>query len=107
MTFAPAGREDRAVPLAFAALALLVHLPALGCYGWFRDELYYVACSRHLAWGYVDDPPLSIALLALWRFLFGDGLAVMRLAPALAHALTVLVVGRIARDLGGGRFAQA
>jgi len=107
MTSAPAGREDRAVPLAFAALALLVHLPALSRYDWFRDELYYVACSRHLAWGYVDHPPLSIALLALWRFLFGDGLAVMRLAPALAHALTVLVVGRIARDLGGGRFAQA
>jgi 4-amino-4-deoxy-L-arabinose transferase-like glycosyltransferase len=100
-------RGDRAVPLGLAALALLLHLPALARYGWFRDELYYVACSRHLAWGYVDHPPLSIGLLALWRFLFGDGLAVMRLAPALAHALTVLVVGRIARDLGGGRFAQA
>ena len=94
------------MPLGFAALALLVHLPFLTRYGWFRDELYYVACARHLAWGYVDHPPLSIALLALWRFLFGDGLAIMRLAPALAHALTVLVVGRIARDLGGGRFAQ-
>jgi 4-amino-4-deoxy-L-arabinose transferase-like glycosyltransferase len=91
--------------LLFAALALLFHLPVLGRYGWFRDELYYVACSRHLAWGYVDHPPLSIGLLAAWRFLFGDALAVMRLVPALAHALTVLVVGRIAQDLGGGRFA--
>lgn len=106
-TSATAGREDRAVPLGCAALALLVHLPVLARYGWFRDELYYVACTRHLAWGYVDHPPLSIALLALWRLLFGDGLAVMRLAPALAHALTVLVVGRLARELGGGRFAQA
>jgi hypothetical protein len=104
---APAGREDRGVPLLFAALALAVHLPVLARYGWFRDELYYVACSKHLAWGYVDHPPLSIGLLALWRLLFGDGLAVMRLVPALAHALTVLVVGRIAQDLGGGRFALA
>ena len=103
----PPGRDDRAVPLGFAALALAVHLPVLARYGWFRDELYYVACSRRLAWGYVDHPPLSIGLLALWRFLFGDGLAIMRLVPALAHALTVLVVGRLARDLGGGRFAQA
>jgi len=95
------------LPFTFAALAFLVHLPALGRYGWFRDELYYVACSHHLAWGYVDHPPLSIAVLALWRFLVGDGLAVMRLVPALAHALTVLIVGRIARDLGGGRFALA
>ena len=97
----------RAVPLSLAVLALLVHLPALAHYGWFRDELYYVACSKHLAWGYVDHPPLSIALLALWRFLLGGGLVVMRLFPALAHAGAVLLVGRIARDLGGGRFAQA
>jgi hypothetical protein len=97
----------RVVPLSLAVLALLVHLPALAQYGWFRDELYYVACSKHLAWGYVDHPPLSIALLALWRFLLGGGLVVMRLFPALAHAGAVLLVGRIARDLGGGRFAQA
>jgi hypothetical protein len=107
MRSVPAVREDRAVPLVFATLALVLHLPVLARYGWFRDELYYVACSKHLAWGYVDHPPLSIGLLALWRLLFGDALAVMRLVPALAHALTVLVVGRIARDLGGGRFAQA
>ena len=99
-----AERGDRAAPLWFAALALVVHLPALARYGWFRDELYYVACSKHVAWGYVDQPPLSIAVLALWRFLFGDSLAIVRFAPALAHALTVLVIGRIARDLGGGRF---
>lgn len=97
----------RVLPVAFAGLALFLHLPALTRYGWFRDELYYVACSRHPAWGYVDHPPLSIALLTLWRFLFGDGLAVMRLAPALAHAFTVLVVGRLTRELGGGRFAMA
>ena len=107
MRSASAERKDRAVPLLFAALALVVHLPVLARYGWFRDELYYVACSRHLAWGYVDHPPFSIGLLAAWRFLFGDALAVMRIAPALAHALTVLVVGRIAQDLGGGRFALA
>ena len=33
-------------------------------YGLFRDELYYLACARHLDWGYVDHPPLSIVVLA-------------------------------------------
>jgi hypothetical protein len=108
MNPAARARQDGGIlPILFPALALLVHLPALTHYGWFRDELYYVACSKHLAWGYVDQPPLSLVLLALWRFLFGDGLAAMRILAALAQALSVFVIGRVARELGGGRFAQA
>ena len=30
--------------------------------GYFRDELYYLACTRRMAWGYVDHPPLCVAL---------------------------------------------
>ena len=70
-------REVMVVALGLVAL----HATALARYGWFRDELYYVACAQHLAWGYVDQPPLSIAVLALVRALFGDAwLAVLRLA---------------------------
>jgi hypothetical protein len=45
--------------------ALLVHLLTNGRYGYFRDELYYIACARHFDFGYVDQPPLSILLLRL------------------------------------------
>jgi 4-amino-4-deoxy-L-arabinose transferase-like glycosyltransferase len=75
-------------------------------YGLFRDELYYLACADHLAWGYVDQPPLSIAVLALVRALGGDALLVVRLVPALLGGALVLIVGRIARVLGGGATAQ-
>ncbi|RPJ74804.1 MAG: phospholipid carrier-dependent glycosyltransferase, partial [Acidobacteria bacterium] len=94
-------------PLGFAALKLLLHALAITNYGYFRDELYYLACSRHLAWGYVDQPPFSIAVLAGVGALLGHSLPALRLLPALSGAATILLVGLIVRELGGGRFAQA
>uniref|UniRef100_A0A832MJ55 Glycosyltransferase RgtA/B/C/D-like domain-containing protein n=1 Tax=Eiseniibacteriota bacterium TaxID=2212470 RepID=A0A832MJ55_UNCEI len=93
--------------LGVAAAAFALHLAALTRYGWFRDELYYAASTSRLDWGYVDHPPLSIAVLALVRAVGGDGLAPIRLAAALAGAATVFLTGALARRLGGGAFAQA
>jgi 4-amino-4-deoxy-L-arabinose transferase-like glycosyltransferase len=99
-------------PLALAGLlgvaALLVALLLLvaGRYGYHRDELYFLVASRHLAWGYVDQPPLTPALAGLARLLFGDWLPGLRLLPALAVGALVVVTGLIARELGGGRAAQ-
>ncbi len=78
---------------------------ALSGYGYFIDEFYYIACSKHLAFGYVDHPPLSVLLLAVSRALFGDSLSALRLFPALASAGTVLMTGLTVRLLGGSRVA--
>ena len=78
--------SQSAIIVFFSALALLVHLLTNGRYGYFRDELYYIACGRHLAFGYVDQPPLSILLLRLSQVLLGDSLFAIRLLPALAGA---------------------
>ena len=90
--------------IAAGALVLLMLLA--GRYGYHRDELYFVAASKHLAWGYVDQPPLSVALVWLARRLFGDSLYGLRLFPALAFAVAVVLAGLTARELGGRRFAQ-
>ena len=90
--------------LALAKTAL--HLATIANYGYFRDELYYLACADHLAWGYVDHPPFSIAVLAVTRSLLGDSLLAIRLPVVLAGAATVVLTGWLARELGGGRFAQ-
>jgi hypothetical protein len=97
-----------AVVAALALAKLVLHLATTGLfgYGYFRDELYYLACSRHLAWGFVDLPPLFPALTALVRLSLGEGLLATRLVPALAGAALVLMTGLMARDLGGRRFAQ-
>jgi len=84
----------------FSAIALLVHLLTNGRYGYFRDELYYLACARHLDFGYVDQPPLSILLLRFSEALFGDSLLAIRVLPALAGAATVALTGLIAHELG-------
>jgi hypothetical protein len=102
-------RENRGSPatlLALVAGVVLAHAPAMARYGWFRDELYYVSCARRLAWGYVDQPPLSIAILAAWRLLVGDSLVGMRLLPLAAHVLSAALTMRLAQRLGGGAFAQ-
>src|ERR1700757_4448079 len=66
--------NESALIAVFSAIALLVHLLTNGRYGYFRDELYYIACGRHLAFGYVDQPPLSILLLRLSEAFLGDSL---------------------------------
>jgi 4-amino-4-deoxy-L-arabinose transferase-like glycosyltransferase len=91
--------------IGFASLLLVVSLA--GPYGWFIDELYYIACAKRLAWGYVDHPPLSIAVLAVARAIGGDTPWAVRLPAALAAGATALVAALLARRLGGGAFAQA
>jgi hypothetical protein len=102
-------RLDPGVPAILAAASFAVWLGAalLPRYGYFIDELYYIACSNRLAWGYVDHPPLSIAILRLARALLGDGRLALRLPPALFGALTVWLTARLARRLGAGGLGQA
>jgi Dolichyl-phosphate-mannose-protein mannosyltransferase len=97
-------------PLLLVALPLLklfIHLAMGAGYGYHRDELYYLDCAEHLDWGYVDHPPLCVLVLAVTRALLGDSIQAIRIVPAVAGALTVLLVGLMTRRLGGRSFAQA
>src|SRR5215218_3548903 len=94
------------VVLAIAGANLLFHLLIANRYGIFRDELYYLACSEHLDAGYVDQPPLIAFIAWIARNVFGESLIGLRFLPALAGAATVWLTGKLARELGGGVFAQ-
>jgi hypothetical protein len=89
-----------------AAAKLALHLYAGRHYGYFRDELYYLACTRHLDWGYVDQPPLIAVIARVARAVLGDSLSAIRFPAALADAGTAVLTGMIARELGGMRFAE-
>jgi hypothetical protein len=94
------------VPGLMAVLKVALHVPILHRYGYHHDELYFLACGRHLAFGYVDHPPLVPWLALLSDTLFGPWLPGLRLSAMLAGAATVFLTATLARRLGGGRLAQ-
>lgn len=93
--------------LLLALSKLAIHLYAGRGYGYFVDELYYLACSRHLDWGYVDQPPLIAVVTWFVRTVIGESLPALRLLPALAGAGEIVLTGLIVREFGGGVYAAA
>jgi Dolichyl-phosphate-mannose-protein mannosyltransferase len=90
---------------AIGAIGFVLQMLFNGRYGYFRDELYYIACSNHLAFGYVDFAPLVAWLARAFRMVFGDSLHAIRVLPALAFGAEVALTGSITRALGGKRWA--
>lgn len=93
------------ITIYFALIKLLIHLFTNGQYGYFRDELYYLAASEHLDWGYVDFPPLIAIITKFITTFIGTSLPAIRFLPAIAGALKVLLTGLIAKEFGGRYFA--
>lgn len=91
---------------ALSVAKIALHFGGITRYGFFRDELYYMACGEHLAWGYVDQPPLIAFVAWFARHVFGSSLVSIRLLPVLAGGAVVFCTGILARELGGGRLAQ-
>jgi 4-amino-4-deoxy-L-arabinose transferase-like glycosyltransferase len=87
-----------------AAIYFTLHLVTSTRYGYFRDGLYYLACSEHLAFGYVDQPPLIAVLGWIARHTFGTSLPALLLWPALAGAGRIILTAAFARELGAQRF---
>ena len=95
------------IPGIAAVFFLVLILATAGNYGFFGDELYYFACSKHLAWGYVDQPPMVAFLTFVSTKIFGETMFSLRLISGLAGAITILLSARITEILGGNKFAQS
>jgi 4-amino-4-deoxy-L-arabinose transferase-like glycosyltransferase len=105
-------RSDELAPIAWrpllavAAGAVSLLLAVANRYGWHRDELYFVEAGRHLAWGYVDQPPFTPFVARVADILAPGNLVALRALPALSTGAVVIVAALLARELGGGRRAQ-
>ncbi|MGB7285033.1 MAG: glycosyltransferase family 39 protein [Candidatus Acidiferrum sp.] len=93
------------IVVAIAVAKLLFHCYFNNRYDYFRDEFDYMACGNHLAWGYVDQPPLIPFLIHICRAVLGSSLRSIRFIPALASSLLVVQTAILAREFGGRRFA--
>ena len=98
-------RTAMAIVWAIAIAKLFFHIYFNNRYGYFRDEFDYMSCGDHLAWGYVDQPPLIPFLTHISRALLGDSLRAIRFLPALASSLLVVQTAIMARELGGKAYA--
>jgi hypothetical protein len=93
------------IPLIAAIATFGLHLAGNPHYGYFRDELYFIVCGQHPQWGYVDQPPVA-PLLAAGTQMLGHSLVLLRAVPAFFAAAAVYVTCLLARELGGGAFAE-
>ena len=97
--------EGMLIVIAVALGKLVLHCVFNNRYGYFRDEFDYLSCGDHLAWGYVDQPPLLPFLVRISRMVLGDSLRSIRFLPALASTAVLVLAALMARELGGRRFA--
>lgn len=88
-----------------AIVKFALHMYIAPGYGFFFDEFYTIALSRHLAFGYVDLPPLVPALVALSRSLLGESLFAVHIVPALAGSFTLVFACLITEEFGGKTFS--
>ena len=96
------------LPLLFALIKFLsgLLLAGYGTYELHRDEYLYLDYGHHLAWGYIEVPPLT-ALQSWLTLALGGGFFWVKCWPLLWGSLTIYVVVRLAQRLGGGPWAQA
>src|SRR5512141_1428909 len=97
---------DTAILWLLALVLFLLHMFTNHRYGFHQDELVVLDNARHLAWGYVEYPPLTPFLARIELTLFGLSLVSARTFSALAFALVLVLTGLMARELGGNRGTQ-
>ncbi len=98
--------SDQALLLILALAVVILHFVTDGQYGFHRDELDILMNARNLDWGYVAYPPLTPFIARVGLVLFGNSLRGLRLFSAIGQGVVVILVGLMARDLGGKRAAQ-
>lgn len=98
--------RDNVLLPALALGGTLIHILLNGQYGFHRDELDFILSARQLDWGYVSYLPMTPFFARIGLELFGESLRGLRVLPAVAQGVAMILAGLMARDMGGKRIAQ-
>jgi len=99
-------KTDNFILLLMALGAAIFHIALNGQYGFHRDELDFIMNARQLDWGYVSYPPVTPFFARIGLELFGESLRGLRVIPAIAQGIVMILAALIARDMGSKRNAQ-
>ena len=99
-------KTDNLILISMALGAIIFHILLNGQYGFHRDELDFIMNARQLAWGYVSYPPITPLFARIGLELFGGSLRGLRVLPAIAQGIVMILAALMARDMGGNRNAQ-
>jgi hypothetical protein len=102
-------KEERLTLWAISIIALFnvaFHMAVAGNLEYHRDELLYFSLGMHPAAGYATVPPLIGWLAWLVQNIFGYSIYAVRILPAVASGAMIIIVARMARELGGSRYSQ-
>src|SRR5512141_1570893 len=99
-------RADNIILIVLAVCGVSIHILLNGQYGFHRDELDFIMNARQLDWGYVSYPPITPLFARIGLEIFGESLRGLRVLPAIAQGIVMILAGLMARDMGGKRNAQ-
>ncbi|WP_231644818.1 ArnT family glycosyltransferase [Sciscionella sediminilitoris] len=113
-TLTAENRAGTGLPVPFAklgvsliALASFVLLLVFASrYGYFGDELYFLAAGHRLEFSYADQGPVLPLLAYLMDSIAPGSVFALRVPAALITAGAVFFAGLLAREFGGGKGAQ-
>ncbi len=94
-------------PAIVALIYFALHMATSTQYGYFRDALYYLSCARHMDWGYVDHPPLIVAIAWIALHVTGTSLPALLIWPVMAGCARIVLTAAFARELGAQRYGIA
>ena len=97
-------KTDRLILLLAFVKLVLPFLLQSSYYEPHRDEFLYLSEGQHMAWGYMEVPPL-LSVFAWLTHVLGGGMFWIKFWPSLFGALTFIVTAKIIVSLGGKAFA--